>query len=174
LQEVLATPVRTPEEAQRASEAASALAELLRAEQRAGRLLGHVPPTTAPRLPEPQFDRLTLHAAAEVVLRDAGTPLHATELGRRITSRGWHHKRSPHPRADQIVSQLAARLPRHPDVFRRVAPNTFALTEWDVAGDPAAANPRLGTFHGPGDAIGRWAGDDHHAAAAAGQPWRSS
>jgi hypothetical protein len=118
------------------------------------------------------FEGRTLHAAAKSVLEQAGTPLHVSELGRRIKAGGWKHKRSPNPRRDQINYQLAARLPRYPETFVRLAPNTFGLVSW---GATPAARPtaRLGLFDGGGKVTGRAIGDHPDAAGGAGE-WRSS
>src|SRR5213080_938296 len=132
LQATLARPIERPADAERAREAAELLGELLRLEDRARRLLS----SEAQLVPSGAADLrgMTLHDAAERVLDDAGVPLHAREIGARMKARGWRHPRSQNPRHDQIVFQIAARLPRHPDRFRRVGPNTFALVKWDREG----------------------------------------
>jgi hypothetical protein len=130
-------------------EAAGVLVELIRLEGRARRLIEAHGSRTS-RDGAKDFATLTLHEAARRVLEEEGRPLHARELGARIKARGWRHPRSQSPRPDQIVFQLAARLPKHPDVFRRVAPNTFALASWDESPPRPARKPRLGIFRGPG------------------------
>src|SRR5438876_11692649 len=116
LQAILSRPVRLPEDAEVAKQAAGALGEYLRTEARAEPVLARArassPEEDAP--PEADLRGLTLHEAARRVLEAAGNPLHAREIGARIKAGGWHHPRSKHPRSDQIVFQLAARLPRHP------------------------------------------------------------
>ena len=169
LESVLSAPPRTAVEAERAARAAEALAAYLRLEDNVGALL---------RADEPGLGRtedslrgLTLHEAARRVLDQAEIPLHARELGKRIKAGGWTHKRSKNPRADQIVYQLAARLPRYPEVFARVAPNTFALVAW---GAPSTRpRPRVGLFGGEGKPAGRDIGDRPGKPAGSGQ-WRSS
>lgn len=115
---------------------------------------------------------LTLHEAAYRVLRDTGRPLHARELGSQIKRRGWNHPRSTSARPDQIVYQLAARLPRYPQ-FERVAPNTFGLSEWRgrLAERP---KPRTGLFRGPGGTTARSTSDGEVVVASEEALWRSS
>jgi HB1/ASXL restriction endonuclease-like protein with HTH domain len=176
LEDVLAGPVKTAEEAEAVQEAASLLAAYLRVESRAQRLLGE---RSSWGLESGDAGKslagVTLHEAARRVLEEAGTPLHARELGARIKARGWTHPRSQAARPEQIVFQLAARLPKHPDTFRRVGPNTFALTKWET--EPPAGNrprPRLGSFSGPGLAIGREIGESEEHITGVGAAWRSS
>jgi hypothetical protein len=116
----------------------------------------------------------TLHDAAAVVLEEAGAPLHAKELGSRIKARGWTHPRGGPSRPNQIVYQLAARLPRHSHQFRRVAPNTFALAKWggDV-GPRSPPKPRIALFKGPGGNTGRLIGESDEQPAG-DSAWRSS
>jgi hypothetical protein len=107
------------------------------------------------------------------VLEEAGQPLHAKELGSRIKARGWKHPRGA-PSPNQIVYQLAARLPRHPHRFRRVAPNTFGLAKWeDDVGPRAPRKPALALFKGPGGSTARDIGDSHEQPAGEAA-WRSS
>ena len=171
LEAVLRRPKESPEDAERAARAAEALAALMRATEMAERALA--PDLRRPVSPRTgDLARLTLHDAAAVVLEEAGAPLHVRELGKRIKARGWVHKRSANPSSDQIEYQLAARLPRHPDRFKRVAPNTFALAEWSDAARPNV-QPRFGLFRGPGGRIAAQIGEspDEPLKAAA---WRSS
>lgn len=170
MEKVLGKQPRTPEEADRAARAAEALAAYLRLEQDVARLLE---PSDDPTTPAEAgaLGGLPVHDAARRVLQQAGAPLHAQELGKRMKAGGWTHKRSRRASSDQIVHQLAARLPRYPDVFVRVAPNTFGLVEW---GRPAERpKPRVGLFSGEGKATGRDI-DAHPAEPAGAGPWRSS
>lgn len=154
LQELLRQPVRSSRDAWVAEEAARLLGELLRIEERAGELIGELAGAApggkvSDRAPAyGDLARLSLHEAAKIVLSEAGVPLHARELGERIKARGWRHPRSGRARPDQIVFQLAARLPKFPETFTRVAPNTFALTE--TPAQVERPKGRLGTFTGPG------------------------
>jgi hypothetical protein len=174
LQEVLSRPPTTAAEAERAARAAEALAAYLRLEEEVATLLApagsHEASTGHP--PGLAGAHQTLHDVAAEVLAEAGVPLHVRELGRRIKARGWKHPRTKAPRPDQIFYQLAARLPRHPDRFVRVAPNTFALAAWDEAPLERPA-PRLGLFGGQGKPTGREIGDAAELPASAA-PWRSS
>ncbi|MGH2748472.1 MAG: winged helix-turn-helix domain-containing protein [Actinomycetota bacterium] len=176
LRKVLAKPVTSPADAERAARAAEALAAYLRASERAEEVIremaqdvrgqgGHVAGGLA---------GLTLQDAAEIVLERAGTPLHVKELGRRIKAGGWRHPRSRAARPDQINYQLAARLPRHAEKFKRVAPNTFALVKWDRESSRSRRrSPRVGLFKGGGESIGRLSGE-HPEAPMEGSGWRSS
>jgi hypothetical protein len=67
--------------------------------------------------------------------------MHASDLAVRIKLDGWRNPRTKGGTSARLVAQLAARLPRYPETFRRVAPNTFALSEW---GDnpPRAGRPK--------------------------------
>jgi len=155
-----------------AEEAAQLLLEWIRLEGRARRVLSAARAATSSGT---DFSELTLHAAAQRVLEEEGRPLHARELGERIKARGWRHRRSPTPRPDQIVFQLAARLPKHGDVFRRVAPNTFALASWTKNGPPQRPKPRLGIFSSGGGVTGAIIGEQPEAPMEAGEArWRSS
>lgn len=168
LEEIVSGPFDSPEDAERAARAAEALAAYLRADQEAMVVLkvGLVAEEEA----RSALSSLTLHEAAERILDEAGVPLHVKELGRRIKAHGWKHPRSVGG-PDQINYQLAARLPRHPDVFVRVAPNTFALKRWGPRqAAEVSVRPRLGLFKGPGGPVGRSIGDAPERAA--GTPWR--
>jgi hypothetical protein len=177
LENLRSGPVTSAREADAAAEAARLLAELMRLRDRAQRLFAEVGSATDPhttRAVGESLAGLSLHAAAERVLRQAGVPLHAREMGVRIKAGGWRHPRSPNPRRDQIVFQLAARLPRHPETFQRVGPNTFALVEWE--GDQERSRrrrPRTGLFSGPGKPIGREIGESEEPFEK-GAAWRSS
>ncbi|MDQ3619306.1 MAG: winged helix-turn-helix domain-containing protein [Actinomycetota bacterium] len=170
LRAVLEAPVRSPEDADRAAAAARALADYLRAGAAALRAMGVEPPLD-PGGASSDLAQLTLDRAAEKVLAQAGVPLHVRELGRRIRDGGWRHPRKPQAGPDRIIYQLAARLPRHPDRFQRVAPNTFALTNWDLNEGPGRPRPRLATFHGTGKVTGRTIGERWEEAAGGGS-WR--
>lgn len=173
LKAILAGPVGTGEQARRAALAAELLAEYFVWAERVRDLVE--PGENGVPAPEGiDLAGLSLHEAARRVLADAGRPLHARELGRRIKARGWRHPRSTAARPEQIVFQLAARLPHYPGLFRRVAPNTFALTEWDGTGAARERpRPRVGIFRGPGEAISEMIGESDEPFAQ-GRPWRSS
>jgi len=163
-------PVRSARDASLVEDAARLLGELAETEQRAARWIEDVQAeTSASRAGD--LSGLTLHEAARRVLEEAGTPLHARELGARIKAGGWRHPRSANARNEQIVFQLAARLPRYPNIFRRVAPNTFGLAEWGSRSKQRS--PRVGLFRGPGRPIGRSIGDSEELFGE-GTPWRSS
>jgi len=118
---------------------------------------------------DPSLGGVTLHEAARRVLEEEGRPMHVQELGARIKARGWRHPRSRAARSDQINFQLAARLPRHPETFQRVAPNTFALAAWgDSAPVRQRPKPRLPLFSSPhrapdGRPWSEWIGDHPEA-----------
>lgn len=172
LEEALARQVESADDAERAATAASALAAYLRAVEAARRALDVTSRGSPPNGPA-DLSALTLHDAAERVLDLAGVPLHVKELGARIKAGGWRHKRAT-PRPDQINYQLAARLPRHPDKFARVAPNTFSLSRWGPDRSAAPSSPpRLGSFRGPGGKVGASLGD-HAGEPASVDQWRSS
>lgn len=174
LEEVLAAPPETSAQAERAARAAEALAAYLRLDESVERLLrsGDDRGRRGKDAAAGSLAGLTLHEAAEQVLQKAGIPLHVRELGPRIKAGGWTHKRSSNARPDQILYQLAARLPRHPDVFVRVAPNTFGLVAWGTTPSPRP-KPRVGLFGGSGKPNGRDLGALPEVAAGAGE-WRSS
>jgi hypothetical protein len=159
LEAILKEPPVTPADAERAAQAAAALAAYLRLEEETAVLTDRSVPAAPAGRPAGSLDALTLHDAAEVVLERAGSPLHVRELGKRIKAGGWKHKRSRDPRPDQILYQLAARLPRHPETFVRVAPNTFGLVRWGKE-RRTRPKPRLATFEGPGRPIGREIGEN--------------
>lgn len=166
LGEILAKPVASARDAERAARAAEALADYLRASERAEVVIREsVEALESNELHAPgDLAGLTLQDAAQIVLERAGTPLHVKELGRRIKAGGWRHPRSRAARPDQINYQLAARLPRQPERFKRVAPNTFALIGWDRAPERSQRRfPRMGVFKGGGEAIGRLSGEHPEA-----------
>jgi hypothetical protein len=159
LEGIMSRPKTTVRDAEEAAEAAKALADLLRGEERALRLLRTAPPEPTPstgtsddaaraaRPPGGQhLDGLPLHEAARRVLETWGWPMHVEELGLRIKGGGWHHPRSRDAKPNQIQYQLAAQLPRHPETFRKFGPNRFGLARWgDSPPRTAAPKPRLGT-----------------------------
>lgn len=155
LEQVLRRPVNSPADAAAVAKAADALRMLLEAEAAALQAVSaDEDAAKRPIWASSSLAGMTLHDAAERVLEQAGAPLHVSELGRRIKAGGWTHPRSRSPRPDQILYQLAARLPRHPDVFKRVAPNTFALVNWDQL-PKRSRRARVGLFSGPGDVARR-------------------
>ena len=170
LEQVLVKPAKTADDAERAAKAAEALAAYLRLEQSVAALLDG-PEVAGRGIVSGSLAGRTVHEAARVVLEQAGAPLHARELGRRMKAGGWTHKRTRRANDDQIVYQLAARLPRYPDVFVRVAPNTFGLVAWGTPSE--RPKPRVGLFSGQGKPTGREIGEQAGDAAGAG-PWRSS
>lgn len=173
LEEVLRRSPETVTDAERAARAAEALAAYLRLEDRVRDLFGETNTQERPVTDSNEpLKGLTLHRAAEEVLRAAKLPLHVRELGKRIKAGGWTHPRSRNPRPDQIHFQLAARLPRHSDVFVRVAPNTFALKEWKESAKEQP-RPRVGLFGGASKPTAREIGDRPDLAATS-DAWRSS
>jgi HB1/ASXL restriction endonuclease-like protein with HTH domain len=172
LEQAIAQHIRTPSDANRVREAADLLADYLVLEQRVQDLI-HKPAADGPI--EGGLRGMTLHDAAERALEEAGVPLHVRELGARIKAGGWKHPRSSNARPERIFFQLAARLPQHPERFRRVAPNTFALTKWgDDGAERKAPRPRKALFQGPGRAIGRMTGESDEPVEAGEAAWRSS
>ncbi len=172
MQRILSRPVEDADSAELAREAAEILAEYHRLKERARGLSAGS--GQGGRNEAGPLQGLTLHEAARRVLDDAGVPLHGRELGARIKAGGWRHPRSTHARSDQIVYQLAARLPRHSGTFRRVGPNTFGLVKWGRAGPPKRQRPRTGLFRGPGRAIGRTIGESEESVSTPEAEWRSS
>ncbi|MDQ4058265.1 MAG: winged helix-turn-helix domain-containing protein [Actinomycetota bacterium] len=169
LAEILAKPVRTSADAEAAARAAEALLDILLARERAELALA---PAAEARITTPgDLSGLTLHDAAQRVLEQAGIPLHVRELGKRIKGGGWRHPRSRNAPPEQIQFQLAARLPRYPDRFQRVAPNTFALVSWGKR-TTERPNPAIGIAEGPRGEIARTIGERYDEPART--PWRSS
>ena len=172
LEEAIRRPVRSSDDAEAVGEAANLLAELLRVEARVRDLVGEDASASTPRT---DLRGVALHEAAELVLDEAGVPLHVRDLGARIKARGWRHPRSSHARPQLIQFQLAARLPRYPDRFRRVAPNTFGLAKWEhQAPAPKGRRPRTALFRGPGSGVARQIGDSAEQVTSESASWRSS
>jgi hypothetical protein len=172
LKRVIGQPIATPRDADRVHRAAELLAEHLRLEQSARELIEQSANADRGR---DDLRGMSLHDAAERVLEDAGTPLHVKELGSRLKARGWRHPRSSNAHPERINFQLAARLPKHPDRFRRVAPNTFGLVKWDSDGAVRKARrPRTGLFSGTGQAVGRSIGETTEPLDDEAASWRSS
>jgi hypothetical protein len=158
-----------------ANEAGDILVELIRLEGRARRLLELGRARNMADAGATDFAGLSLHEAARRVLEEEGRPLHARELGTKIKAHGWRHPRTSTPRPDQIVFQLAARLPKHPDVFRRVAPNTFALAAWEKGQGRDRPKPSLGLFRSGGRVTAASIGEHPEAPVEAEEAaWRSS
>lgn len=156
LEEILARPKATRRDAEEAVEAAQAIADLMDAEERALRLVSGRADLSSPAERPPEIlTGLTLHEAARAVLAQAGWPMHVRDLAVRVKTGLWHNPRGKDANAKQLALQLAARLPRHPEIFRRVAPNTFALAGW---GDNPPRKER------PKPLIGIFASDGTHAA----------
>src|SRR6266508_6618209 len=171
LEKAIRGPIQGPRDAERIRRAAELLGEYLILEERARRLLGG---STADESPATDLRGLSLDDAAERILKEAGVPLHVRELGARIKARGWRHPRSKNARPDQILYQLAARLPRHPDRFRRVSPNTFGMSNWEERqGRPSAHPPRTSLFHG-GGRIGALIAESDEPVTDEEAVWRSS
>ncbi len=180
LEEIMSRPKATVRDAEEAAEAAKALADLLRGEERALRLLrGASPAERGGQPPEPRpgglpLGGLTLHEAARRVLETAGWPMHVRDLGVRIKAGGWRHPRSANPRPDQIEYQLAARLPRHPETFKKFGPSTFGLAVWgDAPPRREAPKPRLAVSRSDGP-FQRLEGDelmDDYFGDEANSPW---
>ncbi len=146
----MSRPKLTARDAEEAAEAARALADFLRAEERTVRLLRGGVDEPAPARPE-TFAGLPLHEAASRVLERGGWPMHVRDLGVRIKAGGWRHPRTKRARPDQIEFQLAARLPQHPEVFKKFAPNTFGLTAWgNKPPKKHRPKPLIGVFRGSG------------------------
>ena len=172
LEKAIHGPIQRTQDAERIRRAAELLGEYLLLEDRARRVLGGLP---ADESPATDLRGVSLDDAAERVLEEAGVPLHVRELGARIKARGWRHPRSKNARPDQILYQLAARLPRHPDRFRRVSPNTFGLSNWEGGQGrrSSAPAPRTSLFHGGGRIGARIAESDEPVTNEEAE-WRSS
>lgn len=150
LESVLSMNVSSPEDAERAGEAAQLLATYLRLEERVRALTESREETGRPE--GQSVAGLTLPDAAERVLDAEGVPLHARDLGALMKARGWRHPRSKVARPELILHQLAGRLPRD-SRFRRVAPQTFALAKWGDESPGGRRKPKLPLFEGPGTSI---------------------
>lgn len=174
LERIIAEAPRGSDHDRTVQEASDALIELLRAEWRAMEVLREYPGSKIVEPRDSSLAGLTLHEAARRALEEVGRPLHVRELGELIKARGWRHPRSQHARPDQILFQLAARLPRHPE-FERVAPNTFALRVWRSESRANTRPPtRLGLFRGPGGATARSISETEEPFASEDVAWRSS
>lgn len=180
LEALVHRPVEDLGSAEVAAEAARLLRDLLRLEADAVALLSRISGDAgsvreqARRYESSDYRGLTLHEAARRVLAAAGSPMHVRDLGARIKAAGWRHPRSPHARDDQIEYQLAARLPRHPDAFRKVAPNTFGLAVWPDLPPALPARPTLSPVRGRGPKLARRIGDDPELVFGERPKWRSS
>ncbi|HEX9774007.1 MAG TPA: winged helix-turn-helix domain-containing protein [Actinomycetota bacterium] len=170
--------VSSLEDADAVAQAAGLLRDLLHLERQAAELLvdgaRRAAESAVPYQATGGYASLTLHEAARRVLEAAATPLHVKDLGARIKAGGWRHPRSKNARPDQIEFQLAARLPRHPGTFRRVAPNTFGLTAWGDADVARRARPRLLAEPGHGPPLARRIGDEPDMIHEDEPRWRSS
>lgn len=155
LEEILARPKVTSRDAEEAVEAAQIIADIIRCEERALRLLEHpaehTKTPTARGRGEGPLAGLTLHEAARRVLAKAGWPMHVRDLAVRIKIGGWKNPRGKDAKPPQMAPQIAARLPRYPEIFRRFAPNTFGLTEWgDNPPLKERPKPLIGIFRSDG------------------------
>src|SRR5881275_2674858 len=99
LEELISRRPETAEDAEQIAAAAALLADYHRLEARAHALVER---SRRSRAPGGSLAGLTLHEAAERVLADAGMPLHASELGRRMKAAGWRHPRTRNAPPQQI------------------------------------------------------------------------
>jgi len=76
------------------------------------------------------------HEAAEQVLREAGRPLHAKELGKRFLARGWYNDRVEGRNFTNSIMGSLDRKVRERDVFTKPSSGTYALIEWSAEGRP--------------------------------------
>lgn len=147
-------PIDSPADGRVVEEAARLLTMLLEMEERVAVLEGGAtPPPEGEMVGEHapaygDFKTLPLHEAARRVLLEDGFVMHARTLAIRLYIRGWRPRRTPDAKPRRIADQIAARLPRHPETFVRVAPNTFWLVGVEARPRP---RPTLPLFSGPGD-----------------------
>ncbi len=168
LETLVAQGADAPGGAATADEAGKLLLILIRLEGRAGQLLSGTPDRKTN--PEFGFEGLALQEAARRVLVGVGTPLHVRELSARIKAGGWRHRRAgAHP--EQLMHQLAARLPKYPE-FMRIRPNTFTLSEWGDRPPSAAAGPPRPVMAAVDQDLATWIGD--HPEAPFEDTWPSS
>lgn len=168
LEELVAQGDDAPGGVASADEAGTLLLQLIRIEGRADQLFA----SSDDRDTRPAFDfeGLALQEAARRVLVGIGAPLHVRELSARIKGGGWRHRRAgAHP--EQLMHQLAARLPKYPE-FRRVRPNTFALSEWGDRPPSASAGPPRPVIAAVGEDLATWIGE--HPEAPFEDSWPSS
>ena len=149
LAEIFARPNLTSRDAEEAAEAAEAIADLIRARDRALQVLqgSANQPEPPPRRRE-TLEGLPLKEAARNILRREGYPMHARKLGELIYEAGWKNPRGGRA-GERIVFQLAARLGEDPD-FVRWAPTVWALREQGFVEPPAnPPKPTFPLFHSP-------------------------
>jgi len=172
LEQLIHRRPQNAEEAERIAEAASLLAEY---HWLVAKVRGLLNKTDQRRAASGSLAGLALHEAADRALTEAGVPLHAKELGRRMKARGWRHPRARNAPPDRIEHQLAARLPLYPQ-FRKVAPQTFALASWgdSYPGASPSAAPLTALFAGSGAAMGAHAGTADDPFTDEDAAWRSS
>lgn len=148
LEEIVARPQVSADDAEEAAEAALAIADLVRGRDRALRVLDAGGRDAPPAGRRETLEGLPLRDAAREVLRREGRPVHAKDLGRLIYKAGWRNPRGGAD-GDRIMFQLAARLGHDPD-FVRWAPNTWALAEQGFVESPKnPPKPLLGIFSSP-------------------------
>lgn len=73
----------------------------------------------------PSLTRMTMIQAAETVLRDAGRPMHISEIIGHMKNRGFHY-----PGKDSALRASLTGSMERKDVFRREAPATYGLSIW--------------------------------------------
>jgi hypothetical protein len=73
----------------------------------------------------PSLAHMSMIQAAEVVLRDAGRPLHIMEIINHMKRRGFPYHRDD----DAFRASLTGSVERK-DIFRREAPATYGLSIW--------------------------------------------
>lgn len=79
-------------------------------------------------IPDPDLNGLTIHDAAERVLRDVKAPLHYVELINHLRQRGYAPARDEKFRLS-LVGALARKARAH-DTFAALGQGKYALREW--------------------------------------------
>lgn len=72
----------------------------------------------------------SLHEMVRVLLEAMERPMHVRAIAAHIRGSGWRSPRGGADTPGKLEAQIASRLVKHPDLFERVAPNTFGLAGW--------------------------------------------
>lgn len=181
VEELVAEAVGDPDRAEAVAEAAAILRDHHRLAARARAVLGETGPALAAerapaygaRKPYPYDPALitpkrSLHEIVRILLEAVQMPMHVRDIAGHVRGSGWTSPRGGADAPGKLEAQLSARLMKHPDIFERVAPNTFGLVGWPPYEAPMRRKPRFPLWDCPPEERGteswaEWIGDHPEA-----------
>lgn len=169
LERLIADAVGDPSRTEALAEAATILRDHHRVAERARALLGdRQAPRTAAEAPATyargaqsirEVPQRPLHEVVRMLLQAVQTPMHVRDLTASVRGSGWRSPRGGDASPAKLEAQITSRLVKHPEIFERVAPNTFGLVGWPPPDRRAML--RLGLIDTPRRAGDLWADEIH-------------